>query len=284
MKKDDLNKFFVEAKKIILIAGRKALESQRGIKNIGKDGEKFNSDSEYVKKRRAAKTVLDDQVQELILLGIAKVLNPNSISLDVEENTPSIKYFSDSNKKITLVIDPIDGTLEYVLGNSNYSINIGLIEKGCVLSSLVYFPGKDKFYLQKGKKVFCRSKKYFKEIKKPKKINSKIVYTNNRVSSESIASLESKGFKVIQNEKNCVMWPEALIGCLNGKIGTCIFHSPQIRDVLLGAMISSISGGYACDWRGNKIVWPSKGRIPLVMFGFGKMDSEIIKCLVDKNL
>ncbi|MDO8524070.1 MAG: hypothetical protein Q7R99_00390 [bacterium] len=72
---------------------------------------------------------------------------------------------------------------------------------------------------------------------------------------------------------------DALLKCIKGEYNACVFHSPQIRDVLIGAMISKISGGYACDFFGNKIIWPNGGRVSQIMFGFNPLSQKVLACL-----
>ncbi len=60
-----------------------------------------------------------------------------------------------------------------------------------------------------------------------------------------------------------VLWPAALLKCISGEYTASIFHSPQIRDVLLGAIIESLPGGYMVDWAGKKIIGRMEAEFPV---------------------
>ena len=68
------------------------------------------------------------------------------MNLDAEEKTPSAKLFSSNGSETTLVIDPIDGTTQYIAGTEQYSICVGLLQKGKIITALIYFPNQNHFY------------------------------------------------------------------------------------------------------------------------------------------
>jgi len=279
MEKNDLNNFVDKMKEAIYKAGEMALEYQGKVKNLGKEVEELSGDNDFIKQQRSAKTVIDEKVQEELLLVAAKLLNAPEVYLDAEEETAGKKCFSSEPTATTLVIDPIDGTLLYISGKDGYSIVVGLIENGAVLTALVYFPARQEFYFIKDDSVYREANGELRELSSPKVKNDILVYVNNRVGEQIIDRLVKEGFRVINDADGVVSWPDALIGCIKGEYSVCVFHSPQIRDVLLGAMINKIFGGYAGDWLGNKIVWPNGGRVPRIMFGFGHPSEKVMLCL-----
>jgi hypothetical protein len=58
-----------------------------------------------------------------------------------------------------------------------------------------------------------------------------------------------------------------------------LFVRPQVRDILIGAMIETMSRGHAVDFSGNKIAWPDGGRIPNVAFGFEDLPNKVQQVL-----
>ena len=112
----------------------------------------------------------------------------------------------------------------------------------------------------------------------PKQVEDSIVYTNNRVTKLAIENLKRSRFTVLGDDGK-LSWSEALLKCISGELSVCIFHSPQTRDVLLGALIESFSDGRMTDWEGKKISWPNGGRIPYVIFAAKSISSEIVKSL-----
>ena len=114
--------------------------------------------------------------------------------------------------------------------------------------------------------------------------NDTLVYVNNRVGEQIINNLIKGGFKVINDADGLIQWPDALIKCIKGEYNAFIFHSPKIRDMLIGVMISKLLGGYACDWLGNKIIWPDGGGVvPQAMFGFWPLSEKVLSYLKRNN-
>lgn len=271
---------------IILQAGELATKSQGKVVNVGKETIEIDkSVVERIKQRGRAKTEIDEKIQEMLLLSIMNVLGKEGIRIDAEEDTPSKKLFNDLNAYLTVVLDPIDGTLEYVSGNDRYSINVGLIEKGKLLTTLIYSPFHKRLYYLDDKKTPFLVKynnelnlQTKKELKTPLVINQNIVYVNNRVPIDIIESMRHNGFTVVEDD-GIVVWPEGILKCITGEYTASIFHTPQTRDVLLGGIIENLPGGYKMDWEGKSIMWPDGGRIPRIAFGFGSPIEKLINCL-----
>ena len=279
-----MTRFIESITPIILKAGELTVKYKGKVANIEKDITFHKNDSKKIKQRARAKTKVDEKVQEMILQCVIELLGL-SIKIDAEEDTPSKKLFVNSTSSITVVIDPIDGTLEYVRGGSKYSTNVGIIEDGRVLAALVYYPENKRLYLlDENKDSFCITYnerlliKHQRRIKPPASINKNTIYVNNRVPKKAIINLRQNGFKVIEDDGK-ILWPDALLKCLSGDFTTSIFHSPQTRDVLLGAFIQNFPNGYMIDWKGTRLTWPAGGRIPNVIFGLGDLQEKIIKCL-----
>lgn len=271
-------------------AGYVAKSLQGKVENIGKFAEDLPNDSGAVRAKRAAKTIIDEMVQEILLLAASEILNKRKIVVDAEEYTPSIKLFSKKQTETTLVIDPIDGTYEYLSGSDSYSVCVGLIENGEVVSALVYFPVRDTLYfIDTNKRPYLAKDLYISGFKRATPLKavspeqSQSVYVNNRVSVLVRESLISAGYKVVDDIKSKITWPDAILKCLNGEFFACLFHTSQIRDLLLGAILSYVPGGYSLDWKGKPLAWPNGGRAPRAIFGVGKYPVGILKCLNKKE-
>lgn len=277
-----LDKFLKRMSQAVLEAGQLAREKQEGVVNIGKEVESLPEDTAEVHAARSAKTIIDERVQELLLKAAAAVLDPKSIKLDAEEETPSTKLFPNKESEITLVIDPIDGTTQYIDGTDQYSICVGLLERGKILTALVYFPKRRLFYFigTDGKAYLSKdgSLSSAQELITQIPSDEKAIYINYRVPNEIKQHLMEHGYKVTEAQAG---WSEGLLQCLSGEFVLLVLHTIQVRDVLLGAILAITPGGYAVDWKGKTLVWPPGGRIPRVMFGVGNPPKEILDCLKD---
>jgi fructose-1,6-bisphosphatase/inositol monophosphatase family enzyme len=280
MTESDLTKFIDSMKESVMEAGKIAFECQGKVENKGKNIDQLANDDMYVTQRRSAHTIVDEKVQEILLRAAIEIIDPKTIHLDAEEETPLANYFSQKPEETTLVIDPIDGTLEYIYGGDSYSICVGLIENGALLAALVYFPARQELFFAKENGVYHKEDHTTQLLSTPTLKNENVIFVNNRVEKKIVDDLCQKGIQVINDSRERgLTWPNALIKCLKGDIRICLFHTPQIRDVLLGAMISKVPRGYACDWLGNKITWPNGGRIPRVLFGFENIPEEVLSSL-----
>ena len=98
------------------------------------------------------------------------------ISNKIKELTPNIKIISEetvdlekkNNEKIFWLIDPIDGTKEYIAGKDEYTLNAALIMNTVPVLGLVGVPKKDRLFY-----TFAPGESYLIEKNKNIKINCK---------------------------------------------------------------------------------------------------------------
>ena len=64
------------------------------------------------------------------------------------------------------LVDPLDGTKEFLKGNGEFTVNIGLIENRKQVFGIIYMPTKNKLYFTKDKKS------YFSKLSKKGKISN----------------------------------------------------------------------------------------------------------------
>ena len=70
-----------------------------------------------------------------------------------------------SNAEYVWVIDPIDGTINYARGISEYCISVALMYRREVIMGVVYNPIKDElFYATKGKGAYLSPKIQFNQL------------------------------------------------------------------------------------------------------------------------
>lgn len=284
--KNNLAVLISEMKKAMLGGGELALSAQGNVKNIGKKIETLEKDTLETAQRRAAQTVIDGQVQELILQTVVRMGESHDFFLDAEEETPSVKLFTNRKSRTSLVIDPIDGTFEYLQGRDGYSICVGLLEDGAILTAIVYFPARRCLYAIEadGRSLVtiyddALRIKEIKELRGSRALQQNVIYRNKRVADDVAECLARHGYTVHDDAGAESIWSEAILKCLGGGYAACIFHTPQIRDVLLGAILANMPNGYATDWNGKPLVWPKSGRVPRVMFGIGAPPEKILACL-----
>ncbi len=88
-------------------------------------------------------TVADSIANNIIIAGLREKY-PNIQALS-EENVDSFILAESSNKRYWL-IDPLDGTKEFIAKNGEFTVNIALVDNGKVLLGVIYAPVLDLLY------------------------------------------------------------------------------------------------------------------------------------------
>jgi fructose-1,6-bisphosphatase/inositol monophosphatase family enzyme len=265
-----------------------ALELQGRVANERKvDATVLPNDSEALRIRRAAKTVVDEVVQEVIILAALDVMDPHDVALDAEEITPSCSLFArSSDVDSTLVIDPIDGTLEYLANRDSYSICVAMARAGVLTAAFVYFPVQDiLYYLNESAQAMMAADVSRHGTRRARRMTSNApggsstVFINGRVPRSVQDSLLAAGYNVLDDTMEGRGVRGCVLACLSGNAVAYVSHTRQMRDIVLGGLVGATSGGYALDWTGAKLLWPPGGRVPRAIFGTGKVPQSLLECL-----
>ena len=109
----------------------------------------------------------------------------------ISEESKSIEYQERKNWEEYWLIDPLDGTKEFIKKNGEFTVNIALIKNNKPHLGIVYCPVKKILYWNDNdKKVFKREKEETREIKKRKPINEneeglRVVISRSHMSEET---------------------------------------------------------------------------------------------------
>ncbi len=97
-------------------------------------------------------TKADLAAHHIIVDGLKK-LTPNIPIISEESRVPEYSVRKSWSK--FWIVDPLDGTKEFIKKNGEFTVNIALIEKGEPILGVVYIPAIDiLYYAQKGKGAF----------------------------------------------------------------------------------------------------------------------------------
>jgi 3'(2'), 5'-bisphosphate nucleotidase len=77
---------------------------------------------------------------------IVELLKPTMLPVLSEEGN-EIPYEERSGWKRFWMVDPLDGTKEFVKRNGEFTVNIALIEDGLAIAGVIYAPAKNLFYV-----------------------------------------------------------------------------------------------------------------------------------------
>ena len=146
-------------------------------------------------------TLADLKVNELIIKRINKKYKNISWEILSEENEKidSIKFNSNSNW--IWVLDPLDGTKDFIQGTGNYAMHLALNYKKKSHLGIVLIPEKDELWIADGENVWCERKDKFK--KKPRFLKNKslremVIVTSKNHGNDTLKKIIDKiGFKKV---------------------------------------------------------------------------------------
>jgi len=131
MKKED--NLLLKICNISIEAGKKVLEY-------------YNSDNEiFYKKDESPLTKADLESNKLIINGI----NSLNLNLPILSEEKLVDWSIRKNWKKYWLIDPLDGTKEFIKKNNEFTINIALIENNEPILGVIYAPALDRLFFSK---------------------------------------------------------------------------------------------------------------------------------------
>lgn len=121
---------------LIPVIRRLAIEAGNKIMEI------YNSDDFEVKQKSddSPVTVADEAADALISAGLRAAFP--DLLLVTEEQSDSHKIKGDT----FLIVDPLDGTKEFIHRRGDFTVNIALVEKGVPTRGVVYAPAKERMF------------------------------------------------------------------------------------------------------------------------------------------
>ena len=99
-----------------------------------------------IKSDKTPITVADRRAHETI----KTYLGPTRIPILSEEGR-EMRYEERCNWELFWLVDPLDGTVEFIKGNNEFTVNIALMENNRSVASVVYVPYLGKMYLAWGR-------------------------------------------------------------------------------------------------------------------------------------
>ncbi len=179
---------------------------------------------------------------------------------------PSVNIYAEESGRIdnqseyTFVIDPLDGTNNFVLGIPDFAISIGLLKGSEAILGVIYNPILNQVYsAEKGKGACLNGKKLL--------VNSESAITHATVSYTSgyntareysdnvINKLRELGIKRLVDH-----WAPAYDYCLldSGRIEVVISKEGDLEDYVAAKVIVSEAGGKITDFHNS----PVDGTVP----------------------
>ena len=163
--------------------------------------------------------------------------------------------FNKSRSKYSWVIDPIDGTRSFVIGNPTWSNLVSLNYKGIPVLGLANFPILKRFYYNTSNKIAYVIEK---NKKKRIRVNKKVKCSQVKLSAAFHGSISLNQQKKIPRVLKLMQFPctDALsyTHFAEGKIDVVIQCGNKIWDIHPLIPIIEASGGIVTNWKNESAV------------------------------
>ncbi len=103
-------------------------------------------------------TLADWKVNEIIIKKINEKYKSVSWEILSEENVKLVSNNSEIKSDWIWILDPLDGTKDFIQGTPNYAMHLALNYRGRPYLGVVLIPEKDELWIADGEKVWCENK------------------------------------------------------------------------------------------------------------------------------
>ena len=180
---DDIRIFSWQAADILLYYS-KLLEDSDHKKNILKN----NNEKDPV-------TLADLEVNEIIIERINEKYQNIKWDILSEENVKTSPINFNSKSDWIWVLDPLDGTKDFIQRTGNYAMHLALNFKQKPYIGFVLIPDKNQLWITDGKKTWCEKKdgsKYKANLSKNKNLQEMTLVTSKNHGNETLRNLIRK--------------------------------------------------------------------------------------------
>jgi len=189
------------------------------------------------------------------------------------------KLFSECNVGKTWIIDPIDGTHNYIAGLPFSGVSIALADSNEYQVGVVYFPMEEELYCAvHGQGAYCNSKPIF--VSDNNELSKAIVNFDNQfhLSSRSFECYKELIQKAFTTRIFGVATKDLCLTA-SGKIDGRVWMNTKIYDVAAGAVILKEAGGKITNFDGSPLTMDSSQ----VVSSNGKIHEELLAIFEEKN-
>lgn len=211
---------------------------------------------------------------------------------ELKENYPEIPILSEESadnlsrvdSELLWVVDPIDGTKEFIKKNGEFTVNIALVKKGTPVLGVVALPAKDRIYIGDDKGAYKeengeRTKITISETKKLS--DAKVVRSRSHFSEDQQKVLDDAGIT------ETIPSGSSNKGCLVAD-GTADIYPRLGRQMEwdIAAMVAVIesAGGKVTNLKGDELKFNKENPEVLgYLASNGKLHEEFLGLIRDKD-
>ncbi|OCW82193.1 inositol monophosphatase [Pelagibacteraceae bacterium GOM-A5] len=182
-------------------------------------------------------TITDKNVERILIDQLSK--SKKNYSFITEETGKIIN----KNNNVFWIIDPIDGTLNFLHGIPHFAISIALQKDNEIISGLIFDPIKNEiFYAEKNNGSYLNNSR----IRVSKKSNlEKCLFASNNDGIKSVYP------RLNLRNTGCAALDLAYVGC--GRLDGYFHNNINLWDVAAGKIIIEEAGGKVNDIDGYKL-------------------------------
>ena len=160
-------------------------------------------------------TEADLKVNEIIIKRIREKYFDVNWEILSEENVKISSKNTDINNDWVWVLDPLDGTKDFIQGTSNFAMHLALNYKKKPFLGVVLIPEKNELWIATEKKVWCERKEgliKYPSFLKSKKLKEMVIVTSKNHINQTLKKLiEKVGFARV-----------VIMGSIGCKIGSIL--------------------------------------------------------------
>ena len=137
-------------------------------------------------------TLADLKVNELIIKRINEKYKSINWEILSEENVKLISKTSKQNSDWLWVLDPLDGTKDFIQGTANYGMHLALNFKNKPYLGIVLIPEKEELWISDGKKTWCEKKdgiRFTPNFSKNKSLKDMVLVTSKNHRNDNLRNL-----------------------------------------------------------------------------------------------
>ncbi len=140
-------------------------------------------------------TIVDLKINDLIIKRINEKYKNINWDILSEENVKISSQIFDSKNDWTWVLDPLDGTKDFIQGTGNYAMHLALNFKQKPYIGFVLIPNKNQLWIADGEKTWCEKRngaKYKPILSKNKNLQEMTLVTSKNHGNEVLKKLIKK--------------------------------------------------------------------------------------------
>ena len=147
-------------------------------------------------------TLADLKVNKLIIQRINEKYKNINWDILSEENVKIASSPCHANADWVWVLDPLDGTKDFIQGTNDYAMHLALNYKKRPYIGIVLIPERNELWIADGEKVWCERRNNFQIkpfVRKGKNLNEMILVTSKNHRNEALENIVDKiGFEKVK--------------------------------------------------------------------------------------